>query len=184
VSLASWQPSTCKASIAAKKTRTTIRDEVAAPAPDLVERNFTVDGPDKLWVTDITYVWTWQGWLYVAAVLDSFSRRVVGWAMAGHLRTELVLDALDMALFVRRPQGGLVLHSDRGCQFTSLAFGCRCEQAGISPSMGAVGDAYDNALIESFFATLETVLLDRVRFKTRREGRLGIRFHRGLLQSF
>ena len=157
-----------------KKTRTTIRDEAGAPAPDLVDRNFRADEPDRLWVTDITYVWTWEGWLYVAAVLDVFSRRIVGWSMADHLRTELVTDALDMALFVRRPQDGLVLHSDRGCQYTSFAFGRRCEEAGIVPSMGSVGDAYDNAMIESFFATLETELLDRVRFKTRRGARIEI----------
>ena len=157
-----------------KKTRTTIRDEHAAPAPDLVDRNFTADGPDRLWVTDITYVWTWEGWLYVAAVLDVFSRRIVGWSMADHLRTELVTDALDMALFVRRPNDGLVLHSDRGCQFTSFAFGRRCEEAGIVPSMGSTGDAYDNSMVESFFATLECELLDRVRFKTKRGARMEI----------
>lgn len=95
-----------------KRIRTTIRDEAAAPAADLVDRNFGVTEPDRLWVSDITYVWTWEGWLYVAAVLDVFSRRIVGWAMADHLRTQLVTDALDMALFVRRPQDGLVLHSD------------------------------------------------------------------------
>lgn len=124
--------------------------------------------PTSYGVADITYVWTYEGWLYLAAVLDAFSRRIVGWAMGDHLRTELVLDALEMALFVRRPQPGLVLHSDRGCQFTSFAFGRRCEEARLAPSMGSAGDAYDNALIESFFATIETELLDRVRFKTRR----------------
>lgn len=93
-----------------------------------------------MWITDITYVRTWEGWLYVAAVLDVFSRKVVGWSMADHLRTELVTDALDMALFVRHPEDGLVLHSDRGSQYTSFAFGRRCEEAGISPSMGSVGD--------------------------------------------
>jgi putative transposase len=157
-----------------KKTRTTIRDEAGVPALDLVDRHFKAHARDRLWVTDITYVWTWEGWLYVAAVLDVFSRKVVGWSMADHLRTELVLDALDMALFVRRPGDGLVLHSDRGCQFTSFSFGRRCEEAGIVPSMGSVGDAYDNSMIESFFATLETELLDRVRFKTRRGARVEI----------
>ena len=159
-----------------KKTRTTIRDEAGAPALDLVDRHFEAHAPDRLWVTDITYVWTWEGWLYVAAVLDVFSRKIVGWSMADHLRTELVTDALDMALFVRCPKDGLVLHSDRGCQgqFTSFAFGHRCEEVGIVPSMGSVGDAYDNAMIESFFATLETELLDRVRFKTRRGARMEI----------
>ena len=157
-----------------RKTRTTIRDEAAAPAPDLVDRMFAAVAPDRLWISDITYVWTWEGWLYLAAVLDVFSRRIVGWSMADQLRTELVTDALDMALFVRRPQTGLVSHSDRGTQYTSFAFGRRCEEVGIVPSMGSVGDAYDNAMIESFFATLETELLDRVRFKTRREARVAI----------
>jgi putative transposase len=157
-----------------KRTRTTIPDKDAAPARDLVDRNFVADRPDKLWVTDITYVWTYEGWLYVAAVLDVFSRRVVGWSMADHLRTQLVTDALEMALFVRRPQQGLVLHSDRGCQFTSFAFGRRCEEAGIVPSMGSAGDAYDNAMVESFFATLECELLDRVRFKSKRAARTEI----------
>ena len=142
--------------------------------PDLVDRMFAAVAPDRLWISDITYVWTWEGRLYLAAVLDVFSRRIVGWSMADHLRTELVTDALDMALFVRRPQTGLVFHSDRRTQYTSFAFGRRCEEAGIVPSTGSVGDAYDNAMIESFFATLETELLDRVRFKTRREARVAI----------
>jgi putative transposase len=157
-----------------RRVRTTIRDEVAAPAPDLVDRNFAAGAPDRLWITDITYVRTYEGWLYLAAVMDVFSRKVVGWSMTDHLRTELVTDALDMALFVRRPLDGLVLHSDRGSQFTSLAFGRRCEDASIVPSMGSAGNAYDNAMIESFFATLETELLDRVRFRTRREARVAI----------
>ncbi len=157
-----------------RRTRTTISDRGAAPAPDLVDRNFRANAPDELWVTDITYVWTYEGWLYVAAVLDVFSRRIVGWSMADHLRTELVTDALEMALFVRRPHNGLVLHSDRGCQYTSFAFGRRCEEAGISASMGSAGDAYDNAMVESFFATLECELLDRVRFKSKRAARTEI----------
>ena len=126
-----------------------------------MERVFAADRPDQLWVADITYVPTWSGWLYLAVVLDVWSRRVVGWAMAEHLRTELVVDALDMAIWQRRPAEGLVHHSDQGCQYTSLAFGRRCREAGITPSMGSVGDAYDNAMAESFFATLECELLHR-----------------------
>jgi len=156
-----------------RQIRTTIRDG-GALAQDLVDRNFATTELDRLWISDITYVWTWEGWLYVCAVLDVFSRKIVGWSMAEHLRTELVTDALDMALFVRRPQEGLVLHSDRGCQYTSLAFGRRCKKSGIVPSMGSTGDAYDNSMIESFFATLETELLDRVRFRTRRKARVVI----------
>lgn len=117
---------------------------------------------------------TWGRWLYLAAVLDAFSRKVVGWAMADHLQTELVLDALNMALWNRRPAPGLVHHSDQGCQYTSLAFGRRCRDAGISPSMGRRGDAYDNALAESFFATLETELLRRQAFPHRGTARLAI----------
>lgn len=154
--------------------RTTVRDRTTAPAPDLVARVFTADGPDRLWVADITYVRTWGGWLYLAVVLDVFSRRIVGWAMAEDLRTELVLEALNMAVWNRRPPRGVVHHSDRGCQYTSLAFGQRCREAGIMPSMGSVGDAFDNALAEAFFATLETELLRRQSFPTRRAARLAI----------
>lgn len=121
---------------------TTRRAKGARPAPDLVERDFVVEGPDRLWVADITYVPTGSGFLHLAVVLDAWSRRVVGWSMATHLRTELVLDALDMALDQRRPES-VIHHSDQGCQYTSIAFGQRCEQAGVRPSMGSVGDAYD-----------------------------------------
>jgi len=152
---------------------TTVRDEAARPAPDLVDRQFTATGPDRLWVADITYVPTWAGFLYLAVVLDAWSRRVVGWAMESHLRTELVLAALDMAVAQRRPTE-VIHHSDRGCQYTSLAYGRRCREAGIRPSMGSVGDAYDNALCESFFATLECELLDRERFRTQADARLAI----------
>jgi putative transposase len=152
---------------------TTRRDPVARPAPDLVQRAFTVDGPDRLWVADITYIATWAGFLFLAVVLDAWSRRVVGWAMAAHLRTELVLDALNMAIGQRRPTV-VIHHSDQGCQYTSLAFGQRCREAGVRPSMGSVGDAYDNALCESFFATLECELLDRRRFATQVEARLAV----------
>jgi putative transposase len=153
---------------------TTRRDQTAAVSDDLVHRAFMAPAPNRLWVADITYVPTWQGFLYLAVVLDVFSRRVVGWAMAEHLRTELVLDALEMALWNRRPAPGLVHHSDHGCQYTSLAFGRRCLQSGIAVSMGSVGDCYDNALAESFFATLECELIARSRWPTRSEARMAV----------
>ena len=156
-----------------KSTRTTRRDPNARPAPDLVDRDFTAPGRDQLWVADITYIPTWAGFLYLAVVLDAWSRRIVGWAMASHLRTELVLDALNMALTQRRP-GNVIHHSDQGCQYTSFAFGRRCATMGVRPSMGSVGDAYDNAMCESFFATLECELLDRQRFSTQAAARLAV----------
>ena len=152
---------------------TTVRDREARPAPDLVERNFTAVGPNRLWVADITYIPTWAGFLYLAVVLDAFSRKIVGWAMETHLRTELVLKALDMALGQRRPTG-VIHHSDQGSQYTSLAFGQRCREAGVRPSMGSVGDCFDNAMCESFFATLECELLNRRRFKTQIEARMAV----------
>jgi putative transposase len=145
----------------------TRRDPQASPAPDLVERNFTPAGPDRLWVADITQQRTGEGWLYLAVILDAFSRRVVGWSMADHLRTELVLDALDMAIAQRKPTAGLVHHSDHGCQYTSFAFGRRLHASDLIASMGTVGDALDNAVAESFFATLECELLDRHLWPTR-----------------
>jgi putative transposase len=154
--------------------RTTISDRDTAPAPDLVERVFSASCPDALWVADITYVPTWQGFLYVAVVLDVFSRRVVGWSMAGHLRTGLILDALEMAIAQRRPDEGLIHHSDRGTQYTSIAFGRRCREAGIALSMGSKGDCFDNAMAESFFASLETELIDRSSWRTRAEARLAV----------
>ena len=156
-----------------KSARTTIRAKRARPAPDLVERDFTAEGPDQLWVADITYIPTWAGFLFLAVVLDVWSRRIVGWAMATHLRTELVLEALDMAVWRRRPDE-VIHHSDQGCQYTSIAFGNRCREAGVRPSMGSVGDCYDNALCESFFASLETELLDQTRFRTPTEARLAV----------
>ena len=153
------------------KTMTTRKDAKARPAPDLVNRNFSADGPDQLWVADITHVPTWAGWLYLAVVLDAWSRRIVGWAMAPHMRAELVEGALAMAISNRNPKGRVVHHSDRGSQYTSLAFGKRCREAGIVQSMGSVGDAYDNAMCESFFATLECELLDRSRFPTPADAR-------------
>jgi putative transposase len=178
-------------------TRTTIRDDRVRPASDLVDRNFYAGQPDELWVADMTYVPTWTGFLYLAVVLDAFSRRPsgpcgarnaplarfvraspdrsasVGWAMGTNLRTQLVLDALNMAVGQRRPSG-VIHHSDQGSQYTSIAFGLRCKEAGVRPSMGSVGDAYDNAMCESFFATLECELLDRRKFQTKAEARMAI----------
>ncbi len=156
-----------------KGTRTTRRDHRLRPAPDLVERRFEADAPDLLWVADITYVPTWAGFLFLAVVVDAFSRRVVGWSMANHLRTELVLEALNMALWQRRP-GSVVHHSDQGSQYTSYAFGKRCREMGVAPSMGSVGDCFDNAMAESFFATLECEFIDRRVFRTQAEARMAI----------
>ena len=150
---------------------TTRRDKEARPAPDLVDRNFVASRPNRLWVADITFVSTASGFLYLAVVLDAWSRKVVGWSMANHLRTELVLDALEMAIGQRRPDG-VIHHSDQGSQYTSLAFGKRCKEAGVRPSMGSVGDAYDNAMCESFFATLECELLERRRFASQAEAKI------------
>src|SRR6185437_2751087 len=141
---------------------TTQRDPQAEVAPDLVQRQFVAAQPNQLWIADITYVPTRsEDFLYLAVVLDVFSRRIVGWAMAAHMRTELVIDALEMAIWNRRPGPGLVHHSDQGTQYTSLSFSRRCTSAGIRTSTGSVADCFDNAVTESFFATLETELLDR-----------------------
>jgi putative transposase len=156
-----------------RRITTTVRDAKARPAPDLVERNFASEGRDRLWVADITYIPTAAGFLYLAVVVDAWSRRVVGWSMATHLRTQLVLAALDMALQQRRPHE-VIHHSDQGTQYTSIAFGQRCREAGVRPSMGSVGDCFDNALCESFFATLECELLDRGRFRTQEEARRAV----------
>ena len=150
---------------------TTRRDREARPAPDLVDRNFTAEGPNRLWVADITFVPTASGFLYLAVVLDAWSRKIVGWAMANHLRTELVLGALEMAVGQRRPHD-VIHHSDQGSQYTSLAFGGRCREAGVRPSMGSVGDAYDNAMCESFFSTLECELLARRRLASQAEAKI------------
>jgi putative transposase len=156
-----------------RKVKTTVRNEQATPAPDLVGRDFAASGPNRLWVADITYIATLTGFLYLAVVLDAWSRRVVGWAMETHLRTELVLEAMDMAIRQRQPRD-VIHHSDQGCQYTSFAFGQRCRAAGVRPSMGSVGDAYDNAMCESFFASLECELLDRRRFGNQAEARMAI----------
>ncbi len=169
---------------------TTRRDKNARPAPDLVDRNFTATAPNQLWVADITYVPTTVGFLYLAVVLDAWSRKIVGWSMANHLRAELVLDAMEIAVGQRRPKD-VIHHSDQGSQYTSVAFGKRCDEAGVRPSMGSVGDAYDNAMAESFFSTLEAELLSRRRFASQAEARMAcfsfiegwynsVRLHSGL----
>ena len=152
----------------------TIRDPDAAPSSDLVNRNFTVTEPNRLWVTDITEHLTQEGLLYCAAVMDAYSRLIVGWSIAGHMRTELVTDALGMAIVRRQPdkQPGnepTVLHSDHGCQYTSWAFGQRLRAAGLLASMGTVGDCYDNSMIESFWGTMQLELLDTKEWQTRDE---------------
>ena len=153
-----------------KKWRaTTIRVPGVRVADDLLDRDFAAEAPNRCWVADITYLRTWEGWLYLVAVQDLFSRRIVGWAMADHMRTELVTDALQMALARRRPDPGLIWHSDQGGQFVSLAFGQQARAAGIAQSMGSRGDCYDNAVAESFFATLKKELVHRQTWPTKAE---------------
>jgi len=154
--------------------RTTIRDERAEPFPDLVDRDFTASGPDRLWVADITALPTRAGHCYLASIVDAWSRRVVGWSMATHMRVELVTAALDAAVVHRRPGTDLIHHSEHGSQYTSLAFGRRLRESGIAASMGSVGDCYDNALAESFFATLETELIDRSNWTSMSEARAAV----------
>jgi len=158
-----------------KKRRTTRRDPRAAPAPDLLCRDFVADRPNRVWLADITYIPTREGFLYLAFILDTHSRKVVGWSMAPHMRTELVVDALEMAVWRRRPVTGLLVHhSDRGVQYTAISFGKRLEEVGIVPSMGRTGTALDNAMAESFIATLKTELVHRRRFPEREVARSAI----------
>ncbi len=152
-----------------RKRGSTRRDPRRPSYSDLVRRNFTPNTPDRLWVADITQHKTDEGWLYMAVVIDAYSRRVVGWSMAEHLRAELVVKALEMAVWNRQPSPGLIHHSDHGSQYTSLAFGQRLEQAGIVGSMGTIGDALDNAVAESFFASFQVELLDRQYWQTRQQ---------------
>jgi putative transposase len=159
---------------ARKKRTTTRRDPYATPVPDLVKRNFTAAAPNKLWTADITYVGTQEGFLYLAFILDCYSRKVVGWSMASYLRTELVVDALEMALWRRKPGAGLIHHTDRGAQYTALSFAKRLEEVGIVPSMGRAGSALDNAISESFVASLKIELLHRHRFLSREAARTAI----------
>ena len=151
---------------------TTERDKRQRPAPDLVNRQFVANGL-QLWVADMTYIPTWAGFLYLAVVIDVFSRKVVGWAFGEHMTSDLVLAALNMALLTRKPES-VVHHSDQGSQYTSIAFGKRCEAMGVRPSMGTVGDAYDNAMAESFFASLECELIARRTWRNKTEARLAV----------
>jgi len=152
-----------------KRGRTTIRVPGVRVADDLVQRRFRPDAPNVLWFTDITYLRTWEGWLYLAAVQDAYSRRIVGWSMAEHMRAELVVDALQMAVARRRPEPGLIHHSDQGSQFVSLGFGQAAAKAGIARSMGSKGVCWDNAVAESFFATLKKELIHRRTWPSREE---------------
>jgi putative transposase len=154
-------------------TVTTVRNSDHQPAADLVKRQFTATGINQLWVADMTYVPTWAGFVYLAVVVDVYSRKVVGWAFGAQMTADLVIAALNMALLTRKPES-VIHHSDQGSQYTSLAFGKRCEEMGVRPSMGTVGDAYDNAMAESFFATLECELIDRRTWKTHTEARHAI----------
>jgi len=156
-------------------TRTTIRRRSDLAAPDLVQRNFTADGRDQLWVADITYLPTWAGHFFLAVVMDVWSRKIVGWSFALTLHRAIVIDALNMAIEQRQPSG-VIHHSDRGSQYTSLEFGKRCREFDVRTSMGSPGTAYDNAMCESFFASLETELLDRRSFRTKVEARMAV-FH-------
>jgi putative transposase len=154
--------------------RTTIRVPGVRVADDLVDRDFSPDRPNELWCADIKYVRSWQGWLYLAAVMDCYSRLIVGWSMRSDLTAELVVEALEMAVQRRRPKPGLVHHSDQGSQYVALLFGERCREIGIHRSMGSKGDCFDNAVAESFFATLEKDLLRRRSFATRQDARTAV----------
>jgi putative transposase len=157
-----------------RRWATTRRDDGARRAPDLVARRFGAPAPDRLWVADITFVPTARGFVYLAVVIDAFSRAVVGWSMRRHQLTELVTSALDMAITHRVPRPGLIHHSDQGSQYTSTALRRQSAQAGIALSMGRRSDAYDNALVESFFATLECECIDRHRFATKEDAELEV----------
>ena len=152
---------------------TTQRDKEHRPAPDLVQRDFTATGINQLWVADMTYIPTWAGFVYLAVVLDVYSRKVVGWSFGQQQTADLVIAALNMALITRKPHG-VIHHSDQGSQYTSVDFGKRCKEMGVRPSMGSVGDAYDNAMAESFFASLECELIDRRSWKSYAEARMAI----------
>jgi putative transposase len=157
-----------------RRKGTTIRVRGVRPAPDLVRRDFTARAPNRLWFADIRELETGEGKLYLAAVVDCFSRRCVGWAMAGHMRAQLVRSALEHAVARRRPAGGLIHHSDQGSQYTAVGFGARCRRAGIRLSMGSRGCALDNAVCEAFFASMERELTSRQRLATRAEAQTAI----------
>jgi putative transposase len=164
-----------------RRGKTTIRVQGVRTAPDLVERDFAPTAVNRLWCADITYIRTWEGWLYLASVMDCYSRRIVGWALADHLRAELVIDALEMAVTRRRPDAGLVHHSDQGSQYTSLVFTRRCRSVGIDVSMGSRGDCFDNAVLESFHASLKKDLIHRRSWPTKAEARTAVF---GYIESF
>jgi putative transposase len=157
-----------------RRGNTTIRVQGVRTAPDLVERDFDPSEPDRLWAADITYIRTWEGWLYLASVMDLYSRRIVGWTLADHLRAELVIDALEMAIARRRPEPGLIHHSDMGSQYTSLIFTRRCRSVGITASIGSKGDCFDNAVLESFHATLKKDLIHRRSWPTKADARTAV----------
>jgi putative transposase len=157
-----------------RKRRTTRRDPRAAPAPDLLRRAFVATQPNRVWLADITYLPTQEGFLYLAFILDVYSRKIVGWSMDSHMRTELVVGALQMAVWRRKPSAGLVHHSDRGAQYTAISLGKRLEEVGIVPSMGRTGTALDNAMAESFVATLKSELVHRRRFPDREVARSAV----------
>ena len=159
-----------------KATNTTRRDPNAQPAADLVERDFTAEEPDELWVGDMTYIPTLEGWLYLASVLDVFSRRLLGWSIASHMRTELCVEAIQSAAATRRRArfDGTVFHTDHGCQYTAEEFGRVCTSMGIVQSMGTVGDSYDNALAESFWSSLKREVFEATVFTTKQEARTAI----------
>lgn len=157
-----------------RRRGTTRPNKRATPAEDLVKRDFAATRVDKVWVADITYIATREGFLYLAFILDVYSRRIVGWAMEGHLRTELVVDALQMALWRRKPAPGLVHHSDQGVQYTALSFSERLKEVGIKPSMGRTGTALDNAMAESFVSTLKAELVSNLEFPTRQAAKTAI----------
>jgi putative transposase len=157
-----------------KRRRTTVPDPKQPPAPDLVERRFVAEAPDQLWLADLTYVPTLEGYLFLAVVMDMCSRKIVGWSMRDDLKSELVVDALAMAVTRRRPPVGLVHHSDRGSQYTSLAFGRTLTESGLVASMGSRGDAYDNAACESCIATLKVEWIKRHRYQSRDQARLSV----------
>ena len=173
-----------------KHRKTTIQNPADSAAPNSLNRDFTASRPNERWVTDITYVWTSEGWSYLAVILDLFSRSVVGWALASTLETSLVERALDMAITQRCPEEGLVHHSDRGCQYTSHCYQTRLAELGIAVSMSRVGNCWDNAVAESFFATLKKELIHRSAWSSRLELRsavfeyLEVFYNRRRLHSF
>lgn len=156
------------------RQRTTVADPMLPPAPDLVRRRFEASQPNELWLADITYIPTYEGWLFLAVVMDVFSRRIVGWSMRDDLKAELVVDALGMAVTRRRPGPGVVHHSDRGSQYASLSFGATLRDSGLVASMGRRGDAYDNAACESVISTIKQELIKRQSWKSRDEARLAV----------